>query len=93
MRRSLFRSESKRSPTIYHCETCRVALVLCRGTASALALSTSNGTCLSSTRRDTALLCFVLSCLVVILANTPMESNGQGWVRMLFSHVCLGLSV
>ena len=34
-----------------------------------------------------------LSCLVVILANTPMESNGQGWVRMLFSNVCLGLSV
>ena len=33
------------------------------------------------------------SCLVVILANTPMESNGQGRVRMLFSHVCLGLSV
>ena len=32
----------------------------------------------------------LLSCLVVILANTPMESNGQGWVRMLFSHVCLG---
>ena len=34
----------------------------------------------------------VLPCLVIILANTPMESNGQGWVRMLFSHVCLGLS-
>ena len=34
-----------------------------------------------------------LCCLVVKLANTPMESNGQGWVRVLFSHVCLGLSV
>ena len=22
----------------------------------------------------------VLSCLVLLLANTPMESNGQGWV-------------
>ena len=37
----------------------------------------------------------VLSCCLV-LANTPMvhvESNGQGWVRLLFSCVCLGLSV
>ena len=33
-------------------------------------------------------LVFVLSCLVVILANTPMESNDQGWMCMLFSHVC-----
>ena len=39
------------------------------------------------------LLFLCLCCLVVILANTPMESNGQGWVRMLFSHACLGLSV
>ena len=26
------------------------------------------------------LSCLVLSCLVLLLANTPMESNGQGWV-------------
>ena len=35
----------------------------------------------------------VLSCLVVVLANTPMESNDQGWVAMLFNRVCLGLSM
>ena len=28
---------------------------------------------------------FLVFYLVVVLVNIPMESNGQGWVRLLFT--------